>query len=383
MVIYGHPESYPPTLNAINELSKDYAIKVVHRAHQESNWSYPKQVELIPDGPLLSARQQEQLSTPRKVLLFLKFCKVFYVQVNKHRPAVILMYDSLSILAYYIVSKFIFQSAPILWYHNHDVYDLNLVRKYSLSWLAVKAEKWIFPKLNIFSLPAEERKIYFPMHQLGGQYFFLPNYPSRNFYQPFYHFKLPAAEIRLLFQGQVGPGHGIEEIIHLMPLKIQGIPLKLVLKGVFREGYDQWLQVQIEEKNLTTSIELHGFTPYEDVPRLGAHCHIGLAVFTKVDVMNQSLGTASNKIYEYAALGLPILYYDSPHFQKHLSQYKWAMATDLSPQSLINALEKILGHYSLLSEVAHQDFLEKLNFEHNFSFIQAYLLSSLGLNINN
>lgn len=380
--IYGHPENYPPTLNAITCLAQEYALKAVYRAHQPSNWIYPDGVEIIPDGPILSARAQEQLPIWRKIGLFMRFCWVLRRTLRNWKPDVVLLYDSLSVLAYYLTTRFL-GFTSLVWYHNHDVCDPVQVRKYSLTWWSLRAEKWIFPKLTVFSLPAQERKAFFPMDQLGGRFFFLPNYPAKNFYQSFYEVKRPTTEIRLLFQGQVGPGHGIEEIIHLMPLKIQGIPLKLVLKGVFREKYDQWLQAQMEEKNLTAAVELHGFTPYAEVPSVGAHCHIGLAVFTKIDVMNQSLGTASNKIYEYAALGLPILYYDSPHFQQHLSQYKWAIATDLSPKSLIHSLEKILDHYSSLSKAAHQDFLEKLNFEQSFSLVQAYFSSKLGSNLNN
>lgn len=382
VAIYGHPESYPPTLNAVSCLAHDFRVKVVHRAHQPSGWVYPQEVELIPDGAVLSARAQEQLPIWRKVLLFLRYTWILRQNIRQFKPEVILLYDSLSVLSYNLIQK-ISNHKPILWYHNHDVFDPAQIRKYSLSWWAIQAEKRLFPQLAIFSLPAQERKVYFQMQRLGGQYFFLPNYPSRQFYQQFYQRKLPTPEIKLLFQGQVGPGHSIEEIIRLMPLKIHGIPLKLVLKGVFREGYDQWLQTQILEKNLDAAIELHGFTPYAEVPRLGAQCHIGLAVFTKTDLMNQSLGTASNKIYEYAAMGLPILYYDSPHFRAHLSQYKWAIATDLSPESLILALQKIVEQYAVLSSVAHQDFTEKLNFEYHFSFIQAYLQSRLESSTDN
>lgn len=376
MILYGHPENYPPTLNAISCLSIDYSIIVFYRAHQKSEWLYPENVYLVPDGSVLSAHHQEQLPTWRKVLLFLRFSFKLWKNLINQKPDVVLLYDGLSVLSYWMVSKLI-NFSPVLWYHNHDVFEKDKIRKYSLSWWSLKAEHWIFPRLNLFSLPADERKIYFPMQKLKGTYVFLPNYPSISFYQQFYIPKTIGQEIKLLFQGQVGPGHGIEEVIDLMPLTVSGVAVKLVLKGIFRSGYDQWVRTKVAEKQITDCVEIHGFTPYAEVPRLGSQCHLGLAIFTKNDAMNRSLGTASNKIYEFAAMGLPILYYDNPHFKAHLGQFSWAIPTDLSPESIVLAIKKILQEYSQLSTNAHEDFLTKLNYEHFFENASKVLVSKI------
>lgn len=374
MVIYGHPEAYPPTLNAVACLAQDFTIKVIHRAHQQSNWPYPAGVELIADGEVLSARAQEQLPIWRKVGLFLRFCFLLWQSLWKYQPKVVLMYDALGVLSYRWVSKFIF-FAPLLWYHNHDVYDPQVIRKNSLSWWAIKAESWVFSKLNIFSLPAMDRKSFFPMDQLKGQFFFLPNYPSVAFYRPYYRPQKQFEDIRILFQGQLGIGHGIEEVLALMPLSIQGIPVKLVLRGHARKGYDRWLDEQVKNQQLEGLVEVHGFTPYKNIPLLGAECHIGLAVFTKKDVMNRTIGTASNKIYEYAALGLPILYYADEYFHNQLKKFKWAIPTDLSADSLTTSITEIIANYEQLSGAAHQDFVSTLNFESHFNFVQVHLNS--------
>lgn len=364
--MYGHPESYPPTLNAITCLAEQYEIKVVCRAHQINAWPYPPGVEVLLDGPVLSAPEQEKLPIWGKIKLFLRFCRLFWHTWQQYQPQVLLLYDSLSILAYRLGVSFNF-SRPILWYHNHDVYEPRMVRKYSLTWWSLRAEKWIFPHLQLFSLPAIERQRFFPMQQLKGCFFLLPNYPAKAFYQKFYQKRQPITEIRLLFQGQVGPGHGIEEIIDMLPYCIANIPLKLVLKGAFRSGYDQWVLSELKRRQLEAWVELHGYTPYAEVPKLGSGCHIGLAIFTKQDTMNQTLGTASNKIYEYAAMGLPIIYFDSPHFRQHLEQYSWAIPSDLSPGSLHKAIKKIVAEYEQLSELAYHDFGTILNFEYHFN----------------
>ena len=44
----------------------------------------------------------------------------------------------------------------------------------------------MFKYLDLFSLPAIERKDYFPMNELKGQFFYIPNFPSKEFYSKYY-----------------------------------------------------------------------------------------------------------------------------------------------------------------------------------------------------
>ena len=82
--------------------------------------------------------------------------------------------------------------------------------------------------------------------------------------------------------------------------------------------------------------------------------------------MNKTLGTASNKIYEYAALGLPVILYDNDHFREILGKFEWAFFTDTSTASLKTCLENIIADYPRLSRQASEDFSKQLSFEHYF-----------------
>ena len=251
-------------------------------------------------------------------------------------------------------------------------------KQFSLGWWARRAEQKIFPQLDIFSLPSQERKAYFPMDLFKGDYFFLPNQPAVSFYRQFFDIKKSDSTWRVIFQGSIGEGHGIEELLELMPAKIKGRPLHLVLKGWIREGYKAKLMAIIQQKGLEHNVSFVGFTPYIELPKLTASCHIGIAIFTKSDIMNKTLGTASNKIYEYAAVGLPILYFDNHHFKSYLGQYDWAVPTDLSKPSLLSALERIAENFDELSASAQNAFLKKLNFEEHFKQVRKYF----GKNVN-
>jgi hypothetical protein len=109
------------------------------------------------------------------------------------------------------------------------------------------------------------------------------------------------------------------------------------------------------------------------LPGITNTCQIGLAIYTRTDITNSTLGTASNKIFEYAALGLPVLYYDNEHFRKHLGNYSWAVPTKTSGEALKKSLEYIAGNYEELSRQARQDFLSTLNFEYRFEPVRQFI----------
>ena len=362
VAIYAHPEAYPPTLNALGAMAdKLEEIAVLHRPIMESNWSYPPNVYLVPSGAAMHVREQEQLPLLQKVKLFGTFVRDLRRLIVRQRPGLVLIYDALALFAYSLVRK-----TPLpkhkTWYHNHDVLFVPQGRL-SLNWFAGRAEKRAFSGLDFFSLPANERTKFFPMERLKGRYFFLPNLPSVNQFRNISPACPPDDEFRLIYQGHVYAGHGFEEIIRLMPFEINGKKVKLFLVGWITEEYRAEIARLAAKQGASASVEITGVVPYRQLAELTPTCHAGLAIFNFDNPMAATAGTASNKIYEYAACGLPVLYYDDAHFRQHLGSYSWAVPTDLSPDSLRNALKKIAGNWQPLSHHAREDFQQELNFE--------------------
>src|SRR5215213_4925721 len=249
--IYYHPEAYPPTLNAVSELSKCFnSITIVHRPHLKGTWQYPVNVQARPSGSYITSGGQEQSPLLKKVWFFQQFVSDLLGAIRRSKAEVILLYDVHALFAYYLIRRFI-TSKHIVWYHNHDVFELKDQRKHSIGWYACKAEKKIFSKLHLFTLPAADRLQYFPMNEFKGSHFVIPNYPSLQFYSRFYHAKKLNGEVKLIFQGRVHEGHGLEEIIPLLAEKIGNRQLHLVLKGHCPEDYKQKLLAQASALNVT------------------------------------------------------------------------------------------------------------------------------------
>jgi len=367
MAIYSHPEYYPPTLNAIDQLAPHYdSIYVLHRNVFGFDWVYPENVFLVGPKELHSAREVEKAGYFKKLGWFLAFCLSFLKLVRKQKAHTILLYDCIPVLAYRL-TRFFFDRPKVLWYHNHDVADKNYIKKFSIYWFSWKSEKWIFPLLNIFSLPSIERKVFFPLDRLMGKFVFIPNYPSIERYSQ--DFRKPTEEIRILYQGSIGPFHGLEQLIPLLKNKYNDLPVRLVLKGFVSEAYLAELKRIAALHEVQNSVEYLLPTGYSEVISNAQNCHIGIGIFMKQDIMNKTLGTASNKIYEYAAAGLPVLIYDIEHFRRSLGKLKWISFTDSTQLSLDKCIRHIIENYSELSVCARNDVECQYNFEIYFKDI--------------
>lgn len=373
IVLYSHPEHFPPTLSAISSLSKIVEkITVLYRPSDPLEWPFPKNVELIPIGRTVPVAEQHFLSAKEKLGLFFKFFNVLRKLCNREKPEVVLLYDPIPVAIYSFARRFI-NYKPLVWYHNHDVMDAPDMKMFSTTWLAVREEPLMFPHLDIFSLPSEDRKQFFPMDKLKGQYFFLPNHPSKYFYTGEKSADRDDTVIRLIFQGQNARNRGFEEVISMLPLQVSGREVHLVLKGRITKEYKNELMNLAASKGAADKLIFLGFSSYKELPKATASSHIGLALFTENTIMTSTIGTASNKIYEYAAAGLPILYFDTDYFRGQLGKYKWAFGTDLQKESFAKCLEHIVLNYEEVSKQARNDFEAGMNYETAFEPIKNYL----------
>lgn len=369
--IYYHPESYPPTLNALGELSKIFdQITIVHRPHLKGNWIYPHNVKAVASGKLMSAHEQEQSSKFLKASMFLRFVNDLWKACRSADPEVVLIYDAHALFAYSLIRRWL--KPHKLWYHNHDVSEKHRESKYSIGWFACDAEKKMFKDIDIFTLPTEDRLVFFPMGEFRGKHFVVPNYPSKTFYERFRNNEKAPGKLKVIFQGRIGEYHGIEEMLPLLGKEVGGRTFELVLKGHCSAAYKHSIESVLTEEQ-SKHLEFVGYTPYADVPKAASVCHFGNAIFGKQDIMNNTLGTASNKIYEYAALGLPVLYLSGSSVESTMSKFEWAIPVKLDTNDMHVKITEAIGKYDSISAAAIRDFETCLNYETAFAPVMQYL----------
>lgn len=147
----------------------------------------------------------------------------------------------------------------------------------------------------------------------------------------------------VLRQGNIGPGHAIEATIRSMPLWI-GPLAGLVLLGPLQPDYAQYLQRRAEEMGVHDRLVFLPPVPYHQVMQFTVDAHIGHALYEAVDDNNRLSGTASNKLLEYMAAGLPVLASDRPGLRALVERYDCGLTADESdPTSIAAAINTVLG----------------------------------------
>jgi glycosyltransferase involved in cell wall biosynthesis len=364
----GLPE--PPTLNAILMLKQYFREVTLFRNNLYfPAESYPDTPTLLEIGRVIDVRSAMNKSALWKLFRFARYCTALSWHLRHTLYPIVIIHDYLALLAFSLV-RGVAGYQGLTWFNSYDAIDQAAARfrPWSLMDWVVRRHERLFSELDYFSVPAGERMSQYPVDRVRQQSFVIPNYPAIAFYRNFSRPRRLCDEksMRLIYQGALGRGHGFEDIIKILGSTVAGKPLELVLKGWIDEDYKRELLDLAAKHGVEQRLSFAGFGLYRTVPELASRCTVGLAIFTAQDIMNTTLGTASNKIYEYAAVGLPVILYDTPHFRHHLGERRWAFFTTLSETSLLHALEAVAECYDAAACAACEDFRGELNFERVF-----------------
>lgn len=366
VAIYIDPDFYPPTINGILNMAPDTKeLIVVTRNNSKDDFPFPGNVRLLKRGPLMTVRASEQMSTWKKIKSFFSFVYTLLSVSRNGRADIIVLYDPFPLLAWYLVRPLI-SAKTLVWYHNHDMPSIQQVRKHSIGWFAGTWERKAMKHIDVFTLPSADRLPFYPWLKKSIPYATIPNYPSLKHYTG-YSPKELSGDIRVIYQGFIGPGHGIEELVQLLPETISGKRLHLVLKGSVTETYKRKVMELSEKLSVTGRVTWVGISAYAALRDLTDSCHIGIGIRMNTDHVSTTLGTASNKIYEYAACGLPVILYDTEQFKKYLSKYSWTFFTDGTVSSIRSCLNHIIPKLAELAPRARHDFEQGLNYETTFA----------------
>ena len=383
VLIYAHPELYPPTLSAIEELSQIAdTIDVVTRNMLASKWEYPKNVRVH----YINKKKYvgfgiEKVSFGLKIIHFLKFVMMSHRLIKKNKSKIVLAYDAIPLYVAHLLKATLKKQDSLLWYHNHDVTDLSKANYFSIMSIASRKQDSAIQNIGMFSLPSKERLVYFKNIPKEINPIIIPNYPLKKVYSK--HIKKEiktTSRLKLVYQGSIGKGHGLESIIKILNQPINNKSLELHLVGKIRAPYLQQLNALAKQNGVLDRFEYHGMKPFTQLPAFLSGFDVGIAIHKPYNITYATGGSASNKIYEYAALGMPVLLFDNEHYRSYLGDNNWSFFTDLTHDSLINSLMAIHDSFSVASLAARKDFLEKYNYGNCFQKIKPLLIESLETN---
>ena len=365
--VYNHPEYYPPTLNAVVNLSKICDnLSMVYRPLKKNQWAWSENVKLIEGGKSYNTLEQKQLPSLSKILIFIAFTWAFLKEIIRLKPKIILVCDNYSLLSLRLC-WLIIPKKTCLWYHNHDVTEpASLPSKLSIQYWAAFNEKRAFSLIDIFTVPTELRLKYFSLDTFKGLTGIIPNFPSKYVFEGNQPRKIDN-KLKLVFMGSIAEGRGLEEIIDLLPFSLNGIEVEFEIFGFIGnpEFYSR-LENLIEKKNVNDFVTLKGPVPYNKLITSCEKAHAGIGFYLSDSLMDQTISTASNKLFEYAAMGLPVF------SNIEIPGNDWLIQTNIG--QLKDALEYCIKNYEDLSLKALEQYKLTNNFENRFLPFQNEIL---------
>lgn len=164
--------------------------------------------------------------------------------------------------------------------------------------------------------------------------------------------------------GQFYEGRGYEEMIEAAALLTGYKDIKICVRGFGR--LEDSMRNKVKDKKLNNFI----FYPPVNVEQLipeASRSHIGIAI-TKPICLNFKL-SVSNKLFEYAAAGLPVIMSDIPEHRYLNEQYHFGLIlSENTPHALAEAIKKLYADHTLYEELAanSRKMSQEINWENEF-----------------
>jgi glycosyltransferase involved in cell wall biosynthesis len=180
----------------------------------------------------------------------------------------------------------------------------------------------------------------------------------------------------VLYRGAIGPVNGAREAIRTVPLLAAETTLRLCGPG--DPAFLRELEQLAIDEGVRDRVELAGFVPFDELNRQTQRASVGLMLYQPVDTNWTFIATANNKLFEYAACGVPALVPDRQAFQELLGGERFVELVDeKDPRSIGAAVGRILASpeaYEERCRLARRRFGEQFNYERAFQPMLARLL---------
>jgi glycosyltransferase involved in cell wall biosynthesis len=375
---YNNPDGYPPIVNGIRLLSRHgFQVRLLCREDGKTwNVAYPTDAQIIRLDTRGYGTWQEYLQFVYRVLRQADPNSGVFIGHDMHGllPARLLAWR---------------YHRPLI-YHCHDFVDCPR----NLGWggKVVKVFEQLFGRTaNVVIVPDKDRAgvVERELH-LRRPILVVANAPLSGEWPKSLVLQQSLADQgknfeRILFrQGRIGAGHGLEMTVRSMPLW-KDPNWGFVIMGPADPVYATWLRQLAKELHVAERLVILSPVRYDDVASFTAGANVGHALYDPIHINNVHITTASNKIMEYMAAGLPLLVSDQPTLRAFVEKHQCGLAAnETSPESIAAAVNTLLGDLpsaEAMGKAARVAFEQEFCYERQFAPVLV-ALESLVKNID-
>lgn len=336
-IFYNNPDGYPPIVNSARLLAAEgYGLDILCREYGPQ-WGIP-----YPAGVTL-----HRIAPPSTSSLVAYFHFVWQAWRQADRNASIFVgHDMHGFLPAYLLARR--KRKPVI-YHCHDFVIDNA--RLALGGRLVKAFEQRYARQADLVIVPDAARAAVMARALGLERppLVVANAPLQANQASGDTLRQALARLGLQFeqvlfrQGRIGPGHALENTLRSMPHWADE-RWGFVVMGLVEDAYRQALRQLAQEMGAAGRFVILPPVAYDQVAAYTPAAAAGHALYDPIHVNNQHITTASNKIMEYLAAGVPLLVSDRPDLRRFVDRYHCGLAADeSSPASIAQAVNQLLG----------------------------------------
>jgi glycosyltransferase involved in cell wall biosynthesis len=370
ITIYANPDYYPPTVYAVRLLSCYFAVHILCRNMDQPFQEWPPEVTIERFGEYASARAKEGANAAAKLIEYAKFAARTRVLIKQMRPAAIYSYDPYAFVAT-MLGRVGRRPLPVI-FHSHELPETQ-----NLSWGSL--ENWVVRAALISTKSADA--VVFPEKNRARHWLtaaadlrvptIVPNCPDQRYFPaPADWSDTIAARYRAreaVYVGYASADNGHLDALRALAMT-DGIRMRVI--GGFRPEFEASFNELARELRVNERLSVDGWLALDELRARASRASVGLSIYKPVTKSLEYVASASNKLFEYAAMGLPVIVPNRENYRDFLGDAEWVTYADVEqPESFARALTSIFDdreRYVAMSRAARRAFETEYNYERVF-----------------
>lgn len=363
-IFYGNPDTHPPIINSSRLLVEaGYQVNLFCREDGQ-HWqvNYPKGVQIYRIKVGTRSSWQEYLGFLLKIF-----------RLTKREPSIFVGHDMHGFMVAYLMARAYGQASV---YHCHDFFDDDGI--IGVGGLMVsKFERRYAKNADLVIIPDAERAVGIArVLKLTKAPLIVANGPmaSRKAEGEVLHSELARLGkhfSRIVFRpGMIGFGHAVEPTILSIPLW-KSKDWGFVVMGRHTLEYAEKLKALAASVGVSEQFVILPPVSYDQVPAYTRGADVGHGLYDLIDNSTCFNTTASNKLIEYMAAGIPQLVSDRPSLRNFVEKYQCGIvAQENSPPSIANAVNILFSDLEKCGEMGEAGrcaFEKEFTYEHQFA----------------